>query len=176
MSTSEAKLLDYLRTVTAELADAERRLRELDTRRDPIAVLGIGCRFPGGVGSPEQLWGLVDDGRDAIGEFPTDRGWDEARLFDDDPDTPSRSYVREGGFLDDAAGFDAGFFGISPREATAMDPQQRILLEVAWEALEHAGLHPTGLDGTPTGVFAASSAPNTGHVWEKATKRPRATS
>jgi len=133
--------------------DQQQRLEAMEKRRrEPIAVIGMGCRFPGGADSPLKFWELLDSGRDAIRDVPGDR-WDIDAVYDPDPDAPARMSVRTGGFLDAVSGFDAPFFGIAPREAMSMDPQQRLLLEVAWEALEHAGLSAEQLAGTQTGVF-----------------------
>ncbi|WP_348650102.1 SDR family NAD(P)-dependent oxidoreductase [Solwaraspora sp. WMMA2080] len=155
----DGKLLQYLKRVTAELHQTRRRLHEVESAdRDPIAIVAMSCRYPGGVTSPEELWRLVVDEVDAIGPFPTDRGWTTGPLPTGDEDGPADGHVREGGFLADPAGFDAELFEMSPREALATDPQQRIMLELAWETFERAGLAPDSLDGAQVGVFVGSGA------------------
>ncbi len=158
---NQEKLFDYLKKAAAELQETRQRLRKLEAgEHEPLAIVGMACRFPGGADSPEEFWELLADGYDGMSPFPTDRGWDLEDIYDEDPTKIGKSVTQSGGFMRDPMGFDPAFFGISPREALAMDPQQRLILEVSWEALEQGGINAETLRGSRTGVFVGGFTSN----------------
>jgi acyl transferase domain-containing protein/SAM-dependent methyltransferase/acyl carrier protein len=161
---TEAENLSPVKRALLEIRDLRAQLDEIEaSRTEPIAIVGIACRFPGGANTPEAYWQLLKDGVDAVGPIPPDR-WDVEAYYDPDPAKPGKMYSRGGGFLQDVDQFDPAFFGISPREAMSMDPQQRLLMEVSWEALERAGIAPDSLDGSQTGVFIGISTNDYGRI------------
>nr|WP_051183729.1 type I polyketide synthase [Amycolatopsis balhimycina] len=174
MAASGDKVVEALRAAMKETDRLRRQNRQLQAAaREPIAIVGMACRYPGGVRSPEDLWRLVAEGVDAVGEMPADRGWDLDALYHGGPDGTGESVTRQGGFLENVADFDPGFFRISPNEAMVMDPQQRLMLTVAWEAVERAGIDPLSLRGSDTGVFVGGGSGDYrmphGHVdWQTA--------
>ncbi|MET9819998.1 polyketide synthase, partial [Streptomyces sp. NPDC006355] len=162
MSTTDVQKLEtYLRRATNALLETEKDLAsERAAKTEPIAVVSMACRLPGGIETPEAFWDLLASGGDAITGFP--KRWEKLGLYDEDPEATGKSYAREGGFLSDVEGFDASFFGISPREAQSMDPQQRLVLETSWEALERAGIRPDSLAESRTGVYLGSMSSDYG--------------
>src|SRR6476469_899639 len=157
MSTSSEELVEALRESLRENDRLRKENQRLaDDTREPIAIVGMACRLPGGVSSPDELWDMLVNKKTGVSEFPGDRGWDIELVYDPNPGVKRKSYVKHGGFLEKAGNFDPEFFGIAPREALAMDPQQRVLLETAWETIENARIDPTSLRGTKTTVYAGS--------------------
>lgn len=164
MTGADQRLVRALRAAVKDKERLARELAQVRAAREPIAIVAMSCRLPGGICAPEQLWERIVHGDDLLADFPADRGWDVESLYDPDPDAHGKSYVRRGYFVDDLADFDAAMFGISPREALTMDPQQRMLLEGTWEVFERAGILPASVKGSRTGVFAGCSGADYGSL------------